>query len=311
MTPWLWILIGLVVLMIGAELLVRGSSWLAEAMGVRHMIVGLTVVAVGTSAPELVVALIAAVDDEPGLPLGTVYGSNIANLAMILGTTALVAPIVVKSGKIRFELFWLLAATSLTFVPFFTDGYTRTFGIAMVLALVVFIYWLVARERRNRPTREHRQPTGHRPGQVLAHVLMIPVGLGCLVLGGRWLVDGAIDVAKALNMSPDTIGATIVAIGTSLPELATSIVAARKGHAELALGNIIGSNIFNILMVLGVTSTVVQLPVPWHEHGMRTVFGMALAVFVAILLLGPKRLSRVAGAILLASYVTYIALEAA
>jgi cation:H+ antiporter len=310
MTPWLWILIGLVVLMVGAELLVRGSSWIAEAMGIRHMIVGLTVVAIGTSAPELVVALIATADGKPGLPLGTVYGSNIANLAMILGATALVTPIVLRSGKIRFELFWLLAATGVTFVPFLTGGYSKVFGAGMVLALIVFIYWLVQRERKNRPTREHPEPSDRGPKQVLLHVLVVPLGLLGLVIGGEWLVDGAVDVAEALNMSEDVIGATIVAIGTSLPELATSIVAARKGHAELALGNIIGSNIFNILMVLGVTSIVVPLPVPWAEHGMRTVVGLALTIFVAALLLGRKRMNRFVGAVLLAAYVTYIVLEA-
>jgi cation:H+ antiporter len=310
MTSWLWILLGLVVLTVGAELLVRGAAWIAEVLGVRHMVVGLTVVAIGTSAPELVVSLIAALNGNTGLPLGTVYGSNIANIALIMGVTALVTPIVIKGGKVRFEMFWVLGATFVTIVPFFTGEYGIALGGMMILALAVFLYAIVNRERKSRPSREKKAPSDRGSGQVAIHVAMVLAGLVGLVFGGDWLVGGAVEVAKALEISDATIGATIVAIGTSLPELATSIVAARKGHAELALGNIIGSNIFNILMVLGVTAIAVPLPVTWAEHGMRTVFGLGLTVFMACLLLGPKRLSRPVGAVLLLSYITYIVLEA-
>ncbi len=311
MTSWLWILLGLVVLTVSAEFLVRGAAWIAEVLGVQHMVVGLTVVAIGTSAPELVVSLIAALNGNTGLPLGTVYGSNIANIALIMGVTALVTPIVIKGGKVRFEMFWVLGATFVTIVPFFTGEYGIALGGMMVLALAVFLYTIVNRERKSRPSREKKAPSDRGPGQVAIHVAMVLAGIVGLVFGGDWLVDGAVEVAKALEISDATIGATIVAISTSLPELATSIVAARKGHAELTLGNIIGSNIFNILMVLGVTAIAVPLPVTWAEHGMRTVFGLGLTVFMACLLLGPKRLSRPVGAVLLLSYITYIVLEAA
>ena len=146
-------------------------------------------------------------------------------------------------------------------------------------------------------------------GQVALHIAMVPMGLVGLVYGGQWLVDGAVEIATAFGMSEGVIGATIIAIGTSLPELATAIMAARKGHSELVLGNIIGSNIFNILMVIGVTATIVPLPVHWSDQGMRTVFGLGLAVFMAFVLMGPKQLPRALGAVLLASYTAYLILE--
>ena len=308
MMAWLWILIGLVVLTAGAELLVRGSAWIAEALGVRHMIVGLTVVAIGTSAPELVVSLIGATENKIGLVLGNVYGSNIANIAMILGITALIAPIAIKESKIRFELIWLLAATACTVLSLFTESYGIALGAVMITGIVAFICSLVQRERKARPTRTERPPD-RSANQLAAHLAMVPAGLTGLIFGGKWLVGGAVTVATDLGMSEAVIGATIVAIGTSLPELATAIVAARKGHSELVIGNIIGSNIFNILMVIGVTATIVPLPVSWAEQGMRTMFGLGLTILLAVALLGPKRLPRPVGVVFLASYVAYLALE--
>lgn len=306
---WLWILIGLVVLTAGAELLVRGSAWIAEALGVRHMIVGLTVVAIGTSAPELVVSLIGASDPKKiDLVLGNVYGSNVANIAMIIGVTALLAPIAAKESRIRFEMIWLLVATAFTLLSFITGEIEIVLGAIMVAAIVLFIYTLVRRERRARPTRAERE-TDRSSGQVAAHLAMVPAGLTGLIQGGIWLVDGATEVAEWLGMSKAVIGATILAPGTSFPELATAIVAARKGHSELVLGNVIGSNIFNILMVLGVTAMITPLPVTWAAQGMRMGFMIALAVVLAVVLLGPKWVGRPLGAAFLASYVAYLALE--
>jgi cation:H+ antiporter len=206
-------------------------------------------------------------------------------------------------------MIWLLVATAVTLLPFYTGSYGALFGGVMVAALVVFVCWLVRRERRARPAREHHEPTNRSAGQVALHIVMVPIGLVGLVYGGEWLVSSAVEIAEELGWSEAVIGATIVAIGTSLPELATAIMAARKGHSELVLGNIIGSNIFNILMVIGVTGTIIPLPVTWSEQGMRTVFGLGLSVLLAIVLLGPKRLPRSLGAVLLASYVVYLLLE--
>ena len=310
MLPWLCILLGLVTLIVGAELLVRGSSWIAEALGVRPLIVGLTVVAIGTSAPELVVSLIAV--DKPGamgIVLGNIFGSNIANIALILGTTALVGPIVARDAKLRFEVIWLLGASALTFLPFLMGQYTRGYAALFVGLITLFMIWLVQRERRARPERQKKPEDQRSPLRAVLHIVMVPAGLAGLIFGGQWLVDGAVDVAKELGLSEDVIAATIIAIGTSLPELATSIVAARKGQPELALGNIIGSNIFNILMVLGTTALFVPIPAAFCEHGIRTSVAMGLTLVLAVLLLGPKHISRAAGGILLAVYVGYLFVE--
>ena len=179
----------------------------------------------------------------------------------------------------------------------------------MLVGIVLFIYSLVHRERKARPARQDRKPTDRTRGQVALHIAMVPTGLVGLIYGGQWLVDGAVVIATAIGMSEDVIGATVIAIGTSLPELATAIMAARKGHSELVLGNIIGSNIFNILMVIGVTSTIIELPVAWTDQGMRTVCGLGLAIFLAFMLLGPKRLPGSVGTVLLAVYVAYLGIE--
>ena len=306
---WLFILAGLVVLLLGAEFLVRGAAWLAEAFGVRPMIVGLTVVAIGTSAPELVVSLQFANQGLFGDALGNVYGSNIANIALILGSTALVMPIVMTEGaRIRFELLFLVAASSITLIPLFTGNYSRALGITMIVGLALFIWILVERERRGREPRGLRPTKERSSSQFLVHGLMIPVGLTGLVFGGRWLVEGATEIAKDFGLSEGVIGATVVAIGTSLPELATSIVAARKGHSEMALGNVIGSNIFNLLMVLGCSATLYQLPVG-DAQMTRTLIGLGLTVIMAALLLGPKTVNRVAGGCLVAIYIAYLTLE--
>lgn len=303
---WLMILAGLGVLGIGAEALVRGAAWIAEALGVRPLIVGLTVVAIGTSAPELVVSVIAANQGETGLVIGNVFGSNTANLALILGLTAFVRPIDASDSKMRFEILWLLAASLLTFAAFLGDEFSRQLGVAMTTMIVVFLIWVVLRERPGRPKETSQDKTVI---SGIAHLAMTVAGGLGLYYGGQWLVDGAITVAKDLGMSPPVIGATIVAIGTSLPELAASIVAARRGHPEMAVGNIVGSNVFNILLVLGVTATISPIPVGWAEHGIRMLVPMVLTVYVAFLLLRNMRIMKPAGMILLISYVWYIIWE--
>jgi len=306
---WLMILAGLGVLGIGAEALVRGAAWIAEALGVRPLIVGLTVVAIGTSAPEMVVSVIAANQGETGLVIGNVFGSNTANLALILGLTAVVRPIDASDSKMRFEILWLLAASLLTFVAFLGGEFSRQLGVAMTAMIVVFLIWLVLRERRGRPKGPRETPRGKTAISGIAHLAMTAAGGLGLYYGGQWLVDGAITVAKDLGMSPPVIGATIVAIGTSLPELAASIVAARRGHPEMAVGNIVGSNVFNILLVLGVTATISPIPVGWAEHGIRMLVPMVLTVYVAFLLLRTMRIMKPAGMILLICYVWYIIWE--
>jgi cation:H+ antiporter len=311
MIPALLILGGLVTLILAAEILVRGSAWIAEALGIRPLVVGLTVVAIGTSAPELVVSIIAAAEDKTDLVLGNIFGSNTANIALILGSTAAIKTIQARDSKLRFEIYWLLFASLLTLIPFIWDEvYSRQLGIAMVVLIGLFLVTLVQRERRDRPTR--RTEVGHHrtARQAVLHVLMVLGGIVGLVYGGEALVTGAVRVAVALSLSEAVIGATVIAIGTSLPELATSIVAARRGHPELAVGNVVGSNIFNILLVLGFTATISPIGATWAAHGLRTLVPLVLACILAVLLLGPRRITRADGGILLVVYIGYLVAEA-
>ena len=309
MTPWLSILVGLVTLVVGAEVLVRGAAWIAQAMGIRPLVVGLTVVAMGTSAPELVVSVIAAWEGNEGIVVGNVFGSNVANLGMILGATAVVSPIVFRSAKLRFELYWLLFASALTFIPLRRGVCDAWSGGVLVLLLIVFIVWLVRRERLAHPERLSPDRQVRDLGHVAWNILFVLAGLAGLLFGGTWLKDGAVEVARTFEMDEAVIAATIVAIGTSLPELATSVVAARRGHPELGLGNIIGSNIFNILMVLGASALVAPIPYTWDGTGMRISISMAYAIVIAFLLLGPGRIGRRLGLALLLGYAGYLTLE--
>lgn len=312
MLPWLLILLGLVALIVSAEALVRGSAWIAEAMGVRPLVVGLTVVAIGTSAPELVVSLIATSrgEEAAGLALGNVFGSNVANIALILGGTAAIAPVLARESRLRFEMFWLIGAQLVCFAPLLLgDRMPRWLGISMVCALGLFVYLLVHRERRGRVRGEVARES-RVPAQWMLHIVLVLAGLIGLVYGGDWLVDGAVQLAReVLMMSEGAIGASIVAVGTSLPELATSLVAARKGHPELALGNVLGSNIFNLLMVLGTTAAIVPIPVDFDENALRMLTSTALCLVLAVLLLGPRRLSRATGVGMLVVYIAYLAAE--
>ena len=306
---WLMIVGGLVVLVTGAEALVRGAAWIAEALGIRPLVVGLTVVAIGTSAPELIVSLIAANQGETGLVIGNIFGSNTANIALILGVTAVVRPINASKSRIRFEVLWLVAASALTFAAFINGEFSQQLGALMAGLIILFIVILVIRERRSRPIRSTPKRDNHSAKQAFTYLGMTAGGGLLLYYGGQTLVLGATTVAKELGMSPPVIGATVVAIGTSLPELAASIVSARRGQPEMALGNIIGSNIFNILMVLGVTAAISPIPAQWAEHGTRLLIPMLLTLYLAFLLLKAKRITKLAGTILLISYISYIIWE--
>jgi cation:H+ antiporter len=260
----LYIAIGCVVLYLGAEALVRGAASSARRWGVEPLVIGLTVVAFGTSMPELAVSMQAALDGAGPIAVGNVVGSNIANIALILGLSALIRPLAVHAKVIKIDI-PILAATSLVLV------------------------WMLADDRLNR----------------LRDVVFVLAGLGLLVLGARLLVGGAVTVAQGLGMSDAVIGLTIVAVGTSLPELATSVVAAVKGEGDIAVGNVVGSNLFNILGILGLAS----LARPLDPCGMTSVdlwMMVGLAVLLFPVMRSGMRVSRVEGAGLLLAYAGYL-----
>jgi cation:H+ antiporter len=302
---------GLVLLVLGADLLVRGASRLSLSFGVSPLVVGLTVVALGTSAPELAVSVQSALAGQGDIAVGNVVGSNIFNVLFILGLSALITPLVVNLQIVRQEvpimigvsvLLWMLARDGLIS---FGNGLLLTILMA---AYVIGLYW---QSRRAGPDAGADElPEG---GPWLDHtwvqLLLIAAGLALLVLGSRWLVGAAVEFAARLGISELVVGLTIVAAGTSLPEVATSVVAALKGQRDMAVGNVVGSNVFNILGVLGISSLVAPAGIPVQVSALSFDIPVMIAVAVACLpiMFSGMRIGRREGALLFGYYVAYTA----
>ncbi len=272
---------GLALLIAGAESLVRGAARLATAFGVSPLLVGLTVVAWGTSAPELAVSLAAAVQGQPDIAVGNVLGSNVFNVLFILGAAAAVAPLAVSQQLVRIEV-PILVLVSLSSWYLAADGQiTRGEGLALLAIGLAYTGFAV----RTGAAAENQVPTDAvdgAPMRTIRHVAFVVVGLAALVLGSRWFVAGAVHVARWFGVSELVIGLTIVAGGTSLPELATSIVAAVRGERDISVGNVVGSNLFNLLFVLGGTAAVSGY-VPVARGALSFDFPVMVAVAVASL----------------------------
>ena len=300
------ILAGIGLLFAGAEGLVRGSASLARRLGLTPLVIGLTVVAFGTSMPELVVSINAGLAGRGPIAAGNVVGSNIANIGLILGLSALIRPVAVHAQVIRLDLPPLMVA-SLVLVWFLRDDHLdRIEGALLVMGLIAYTVFSLIKARRESTEVEMEFTEGIPPasGSLLLDAGLILGGLALLVLGAQFLVEGAVDVAEVFGVSDAVIGLTIVAVGTSLPELATSVVAALKGEGDIALGNVIGSNMFNILGILG----TIALVTPLHHTGMSPVdLGVMLGfVFLlAPLMYTGMRVSRWEAGLLLFGYVAY------
>ncbi len=314
---WLLIVLGLALLVAGGEALVRGASGVALLARVTPAVVGLTIVAAGTSMPEMVVSVQSAIEESPGLAIGNVVGSNLFNLGLILGLTALLVPLRILGNSVKLE--WpVMMLASFQLLLLVRDGQLdRLEGAFFVTGVIAFVSYAVWIARRNTSLEETKEldeslttaSFGRTGGAAIAlNVVAILVGAGLLAGGSTALVHGAVNIASALGVSETLIGLTIVSVGTSAPELATSLVAARRGRDDVAVANVIGSNIFNILGIAGVTAVVHPLPVP-AEIVTRDVWWM-LAITAALLpMMAPRlRLSRVSGAILLAAYLAYAGL---
>jgi cation:H+ antiporter len=255
---------GLVLLVIGAEALVKGASRLAAAFRVSPLIIGLTVVAFGTSAPELAVSIKAAFADQASIAIGNVVGSNIFNVLFILGLSALIVPLVVSAQLIRLDVPLMVALSVVVFVMAMDGSISRMDGLILVAGLIAYVLFLIAQSRRDNAAAdaaaacdnpEELADAVNNPRWIL-NLSLVFGGLALLVLGSRWLVDAAIEFAQYFGVSELVIGLTIVAAGTSMPEVVTSIVAALRGERDIAVGNVVGSNIFNLMGVLGVSSVV-------------------------------------------------------
>jgi cation:H+ antiporter len=304
----LFLLLGLVLLYFGAEGLVRGSSSLALRLGLSPLVVGLTVVAFGTSSPELVVSLKAALDGQGAISVGNVVGSNICNIGLILGLCAMITPIATNSQIIRVDIPIMLGITGVALFVLANGHLGRPEGILLFALLLAYIFFSVRLARR-RPadalSAEFGEEVKISKRGLAVDILMVIGGLIILVFGARFLVDGAVIIARAFGWSEALIGLTIVAIGTSLPELATSLLAAVKKEADIAVGNIVGSNIFNLLGILGITAIVH----PLATDGVGMVDFAVMAGFSLVLwpmAFHQQRITRPEGAALLAGYLGYL-----
>lgn len=302
--------VGLGLLVYGAEWLVKGAARLARMAGISPLVVGLTVVAFGTSAPELAVSLKSAISGQSDLTLGNVIGSNIFNVLFILGASALVAPLLVSRQLVRFDVPVMVAVSVAGMLMALDGGISRLDGALLVGTLVVYTCILAWKSRRDTKAAAELDPelaTDIKPTarEVLLDLGRVIGGLALLVIGSRWLVSGAVDLAQYFGVSELVIGLTIVAAGTSLPEVATSIMAAWRGEREIAVGNVVGSNTFNILCVLGFTALVKPIGVSPDllKFDMPVMIAVAFAC-VPIFVTG-RTISRSEGLLLLLSYVVY------
>lgn len=309
--PIVGILAGLVLLVIGAELLVRGAVWIALTLGISRMTVGLTLVAFGTSMPELLVSFTAASNGNSEIAMANVIGSNTFNILFIVGVAALICPIRLRVEML--ELWYMLVATAMAAVPFVWGAVVgRPIAGVMVGMLVLFCTQLVMRERSKAGSTADRPEDHPRSTLVgwLIHLALVAVGLALLKFGADWLIEGSVAVAQSLGMSQALIGMTIVAGGTSLPELATSALAARKGQSEIAIGNIVGSNVFNVGTVLGISGLMKPFPVNVAELAALMIATAVSAIWLTVVLRARHGVSRAVGGAFLVSYVAYIGWEA-
>tara|TARA_B110000902_G_scaffold41021_1_gene44207 strand:+ start:32456 stop:33448 length:993 start_codon:yes stop_codon:yes gene_type:complete len=306
---YVFLLLGLVVLIFGGEFLVKGAVGFSTAMKISPLIVGMTIVSFGTSAPELLVSLTSALDGNPGIAVGNVVGSNIANIALVLGITVLIFPIIADKHTKRIDMPIMIFST-LLFVYFIQDGWIVMYeGIIMLVVIVAFTIFLIIKGRKQPAIEEVCEIVDKAPKNWKS-ILFLFLGFVGLYFGADWFIQGAVGIAEEFlfeNPNKDVIiGVTIVAFGTSAPELVASTVAAYRKQTDISIGNLIGSNIFNILVVLGVTSIVTPLKVSneAREFDLFWMVGIAL-LLVALIALGSK-IGRLKGAILLSTYVAYI-----
>lgn len=295
------IIIGVTLVLFGADKLTEGASALARRMNVPEMVIGLTVVAAGTSAPELFVSMVSALKNTPDMAVGNVVGSNIMNSMLIVGCAAMVAPMIISRNTVRKDIPFAIGASVLLTLLSLDHTLGRIDGIVLLMGFVAFmVYTLVQARSKAEETEADRKDRS-----TWLSALFVAGGLTGLVLGSNLFVDAASDVAYSLGISEGVVGLTVVAGGTSLPELATSVVAARKGQSAIAIGNVIGSNVFNILLILGLTATVSPLQI----EGITTIDMAVMLISVALVWLFSRTrytVERWEGSVLVGGYLIYL-----
>ena len=300
---------GFIGLLAGGELLVRGASAIAVRLGISPLVVGVVIVGFGTSAPELVTCVRAALGGAPGIAVGNIVGSNIANILLILGAAALMRPFVTSREAVMRDGS-IVIATALAFAAASWMGMIdRWVGGVFVLALIAYLAYTIRSDRRREAEYDEVPAAASTP--LLLSLGFLLAGLVLVVAGAEYLVKGAVEVARLANVSEEVIGLTMVAIGTSLPELATSIMAAIKKHSEIALGNVLGSNVYNTVGIGGITALVQPVPVSQRMQMIDIPLMVVISLIMVLVVASGRRVSRVEGGVLLALYAAYIGMQTA
>ena len=307
MISWIYLIAGLGLLYLGAQILVKGGAALALRLGLNALVVGLTVIAYGTSSPEMVVSVSASLQDNGAIAIGNVVGSNICNIALILGVCALVSPLSASAQIIRREIPIMIGVSVLLAAMLWDEQLSRLEGGVLFAGIVVYTVLTVREARAETKGKAEKEYGEDFPAGSMGlgkSVLLVVAGLGVLVVASQLFVGGAVVLAKSWGVTEAVIGLTVVAVGTSMPEFATSLVAAVRGHGDVAIGNVVGSNIFNVLGILGIAALIN----PIDTSGLSRV-DLATMVVAALAMLPAARsggvISRLEGAILLVAYVGY------
>lgn len=292
--------VGFLMLVKGADVFVDGAAGIADKFGIPQLVIGLTIVAMGTSAPEAAVSITAALKENADITIGNIVGSNILNILIILGVTSVIVAVSVQKSTVRYEIPFMLAITVMLAIFGYTSGHITFWeGIIFWIAFTIYLAYLFIMAMNN---KEEVEETKKRPVWML--LLFVVVGIVLVVWGSDVTVDAATMIARAAGLSQRFIGLTIVALGTSLPELVTSVSAARKGKADIAIGNIVGSNIFNILFVVGTTALIT--PVVFKpEFMIDTMISLAAGILLWLCVFRDRKLGRAGGIIMLLGYVAY------
>lgn len=303
---YLFLILGLVVLVVGGESLVRGAVAIAYRYKLSPLVVGMTIVSFGTSAPELLVSLQAALTGSPDIAIGNVIGSNISNLALVLAITAMIFPMPVKDDTIRIDWPMMMGATVLFYLAIVFDNKLNWYeGLAFVMILATFVVWLIKKSRTENK-EEEKIMQKEKATRMPYPILLVILGCVGLSFGARWLLDAAKVIAVNIGISEHVISVTIIAFGTSVPELTTSCIAAFRKQTDISLGNLIGSNLFNILAILGITGMVKEIEISAEVFNYDIFWLLGLSLFILPLVLLQKRISRIGGVMLFAIYISFL-----
>jgi len=308
MYSYFLLFIGLAILVFGGDILIRGAVSLAERLAIPALIIGLTIVSLGTSAPELFISLQAALAGSGGLAIGNVIGSNIANILLVLGLPALIHETCCEEKGIARSIFVMIGFTILFMFMMWTGTITRTFGIILLVLLLAFLFeqYRVGMKAGGEPEHDYHEDVPSLEGGIWKSIAFLVIGIILLPIGAGFTVSSAQEIALEWGISEEVIGLTIVAIGTSLPELAASMMAVIRGKSSVALGNVVGSNIFNMAAIMGVTATIIPVEVPTHAISIDMWAMFAATLVLAFIACKLRKISRLSGLLMMAAYSIYI-----